>query len=76
MSTLYVGHFQEMSLDAEKERRVPDVSCSFNFRRAKSLDRRVTESSMTVSDGQYFTLRKVTPLYFMLGYFILDHFSL
>uniref|UniRef100_A0A8C8D658 PH domain-containing protein n=1 Tax=Oncorhynchus tshawytscha TaxID=74940 RepID=A0A8C8D658_ONCTS len=29
------------------ERRVPDVSCSFNFRRAKSLDRRVTESSMT-----------------------------
>uniref|UniRef100_A0A8C7P094 PH domain-containing protein n=1 Tax=Oncorhynchus mykiss TaxID=8022 RepID=A0A8C7P094_ONCMY len=38
---------QEMSLDAEKERRVPDVSCSFNFRRAKSLDRRVTESSMT-----------------------------
>ncbi|XP_035603820.1 golgin subfamily A member 4 isoform X3 [Oncorhynchus keta] len=44
---LYVGHFQEMSLDAEKERRVPDVSCSFNFRRAKSLDRRVTESSMT-----------------------------
>nr|XP_029485345.1 centrosome-associated protein CEP250-like isoform X4 [Oncorhynchus nerka] len=38
---------QEMSLDAEKEHRVPDVSCSFNFRRAKSLDRRVTESSMT-----------------------------
>ncbi|XP_064779873.1 centrosome-associated protein CEP250 isoform X4 [Oncorhynchus masou masou] len=38
---------QEMSLDAERERRVPDVSCSFNFRRAKSLDRRVTESSMT-----------------------------
>ncbi|XP_071248358.1 trichohyalin isoform X6 [Salvelinus alpinus] len=38
---------QEMSLDAEKERCVPDVSCSFNFRRAKSLDRRVTESSMT-----------------------------
>ncbi|XP_029566254.1 myosin phosphatase Rho-interacting protein isoform X9 [Salmo trutta] len=38
---------QEMSLDAEKERCVPNVSCSFNFRRAKSLDRRVTESSMT-----------------------------
>uniref|UniRef100_A0A4W5JK35 Myosin phosphatase Rho interacting protein n=1 Tax=Hucho hucho TaxID=62062 RepID=A0A4W5JK35_9TELE len=38
---------QEMSLDAEKECCVPDVSCSFNFRRAKSLDRRVTESSMT-----------------------------
>ncbi|XP_045076183.1 rootletin isoform X2 [Coregonus clupeaformis] len=38
---------QEMSLDAEKECCVPDVSCSSNFRRAKSLDRRVTESSMT-----------------------------
>uniref|UniRef100_A0A3P8XUS3 PH domain-containing protein n=1 Tax=Esox lucius TaxID=8010 RepID=A0A3P8XUS3_ESOLU len=40
---------QEMSLDAGRERSVPDVSCSSipNFRRAKSLDRRVTESSMT-----------------------------
>nr|XP_046232240.1 plectin isoform X3 [Scatophagus argus] len=39
----------EMSLDAGKDRAVPDVSCSTfaNLRRAKSLDRRVTESSMT-----------------------------
>lgn len=40
-----------MSLDAGKDRSVPDVSNSTyaNIRRAKSLDRRVTESSMTVS---------------------------
>lgn len=40
-----------MSLDAGKDRSVPDVSNSTfaNVRRAKSLDRRVTESSMTVS---------------------------
>lgn len=40
-----------MSLDAGKVRSVPDVSNSTfaNLRRAKSLDRRVTESSMTVS---------------------------
>ncbi|XP_068610973.1 rootletin [Brachionichthys hirsutus] len=39
----------EMSLDAGKDRSVPDVSGSTvaNLRRAKSLDRRVTESSMT-----------------------------
>ncbi|XP_059180068.1 uncharacterized protein si:ch73-103b11.2 isoform X2 [Centropristis striata] len=37
------------SLDAGKDRSVPDVSSSTfaNLRRAKSLDRRVTESSMT-----------------------------
>uniref|UniRef100_A0AAY5L9J8 PH domain-containing protein n=1 Tax=Esox lucius TaxID=8010 RepID=A0AAY5L9J8_ESOLU len=48
-SNTNVGPFQEMSLDAGRERSVPDVSCSSipNFRRAKSLDRRVTESSMT-----------------------------
>lgn len=40
-----------MSLDAGKDRSVPEVSNSTfaNIRRAKSLDRRVTESSMTVS---------------------------
>lgn len=40
-----------MSLDAGKDRSAPDVSASAfsNLRRAKSLDRRVTESSMTVS---------------------------
>lgn len=40
-----------MSLDAGKDRSVPDVSSATyaNLRRAKSLDRRVTESSMTVS---------------------------
>lgn len=40
-----------MSLDAGKDRSAPDVSgAAFsNLRRAKSLDRRVTESSMTVS---------------------------
>lgn len=40
-----------MSLDSAKDRSVPDVSSSTlaNLRRAKSLDRRVTESSMTVS---------------------------
>ncbi|XP_072311883.1 uncharacterized protein [Eucyclogobius newberryi] len=39
----------DLSLDAGKERSVPDVSNSSyaNLRRAKSLDRRVTESSMT-----------------------------
>ncbi|XP_046888774.1 uncharacterized protein si:ch73-103b11.2 isoform X6 [Hypomesus transpacificus] len=39
---------QDMSLDAAYQRSVPDVSSSslLNFRRAKSLDRRVTESSM------------------------------
>uniref|UniRef100_A0A669C6I1 Myosin phosphatase Rho interacting protein n=1 Tax=Oreochromis niloticus TaxID=8128 RepID=A0A669C6I1_ORENI len=38
-----------MSLDSAKDRSVPDVSSSTlaNLRRAKSLDRRVTESSMT-----------------------------
>ncbi|KAL0984366.1 hypothetical protein UPYG_G00140520 [Umbra pygmaea] len=40
---------QDMSLDAARERSFPDVSCSSttSLRRAKSLDRRVTESSMT-----------------------------
>ncbi|XP_031417112.1 protein outspread isoform X3 [Clupea harengus] len=40
---------QDMSLDAGRERPMPDVSSSSiaNLRRAKSLDRRVTESSMT-----------------------------
>lgn len=40
-----------MSLDAGKDRSVPYVSNSTfaNIRRAKSLDRRATESSMTVS---------------------------
>ncbi|KAJ4940709.1 hypothetical protein JOQ06_027004 [Pogonophryne albipinna] len=39
----------DLSLDAGKDRSVPDVSSSTfaNLRRAKSLDRRVTESSMT-----------------------------
>ncbi|XP_076008307.1 myosin phosphatase Rho-interacting protein isoform X2 [Genypterus blacodes] len=39
----------DLSLDAGKERSVPDVSSSTfaSLRRAKSLDRRVTESSMT-----------------------------
>uniref|UniRef100_A0A3B4Z8G7 Nuclear mitotic apparatus protein 1-like n=1 Tax=Stegastes partitus TaxID=144197 RepID=A0A3B4Z8G7_9TELE len=39
----------EMSLDSAKDRSAPDVSSSSfaNLRRAKSLDRRVTESSMT-----------------------------
>uniref|UniRef100_A0A3Q0RG39 Myosin phosphatase Rho interacting protein n=1 Tax=Amphilophus citrinellus TaxID=61819 RepID=A0A3Q0RG39_AMPCI len=43
------GEEREMSLDAGKDRSVPDVSGSTlaNLRRAKSLDRRVTESSMT-----------------------------
>uniref|UniRef100_UPI003AAC9744 myosin phosphatase Rho-interacting protein isoform X1 n=1 Tax=Centroberyx gerrardi TaxID=166262 RepID=UPI003AAC9744 len=45
----YLANKHEMSLDAGKERSVPDVSSSTfaNLRRAKSLDRRVTESSMT-----------------------------
>uniref|UniRef100_A0A8C2Z6E1 Myosin phosphatase Rho interacting protein n=1 Tax=Cyclopterus lumpus TaxID=8103 RepID=A0A8C2Z6E1_CYCLU len=45
----YVANKHEMSLDAGKDRSVPDVSSSTyaNLRRAKSLDRRVTESSMT-----------------------------
>ncbi|XP_070783583.1 myosin phosphatase Rho-interacting protein [Enoplosus armatus] len=40
---------KHMSLDSGKDRSVPDVSSSTfaNLRRAKSLDRRVTESSMT-----------------------------
>ncbi|XP_015215405.2 myosin phosphatase Rho-interacting protein isoform X9 [Lepisosteus oculatus] len=40
---------QEFSLDAPKERSVPDVSTSAisPYRRAKSLDRRATESNMT-----------------------------
>ncbi|XP_030622933.1 myosin phosphatase Rho-interacting protein isoform X2 [Chanos chanos] len=37
---------QELSLDAGLERKVTDA---FSFRRAKSLDRRATESSMTIS---------------------------
>uniref|UniRef100_A0A8C4GM05 PH domain-containing protein n=1 Tax=Dicentrarchus labrax TaxID=13489 RepID=A0A8C4GM05_DICLA len=42
-------HFKFASLDAGKDRAVSDVSSSIfsNLRRAKSLDRRVTESSMT-----------------------------
>lgn len=42
---------QEMSLDAGKDHSVPDVSGSTftTLRRAKSLDRKVTDSSMTVS---------------------------
>ncbi|XP_069011868.1 uncharacterized protein [Embiotoca jacksoni] len=45
----YLTNKHEMSLDAGKDRSVPDVSSSSfsNLRRAKSLDRRVTESSMT-----------------------------
>ncbi|KAM7370917.1 hypothetical protein PAMP_010427 [Pampus punctatissimus] len=45
----YLSNKHEMSLDAGKDRSVPDVSSSTfaNLRRAKSLDRRVTESSMT-----------------------------
>lgn len=46
-----VLNVQEMSVDTGKDFLAPDVSSS-NFaslRRAKSLDRRVTESSMTVS---------------------------
>lgn len=46
-----VLNLQEMSLDTGKDCLAPDVSSSSfaNLRRAKSLDRRVTESSMTVS---------------------------
>ncbi|XP_067345052.1 golgin subfamily A member 4 isoform X3 [Channa argus] len=45
----YLAKKHEMSLDAGKDRSVPDVSSSTfaNLRRAKSLDRRVTESSIT-----------------------------
>ncbi|XP_078136155.1 uncharacterized protein mpripa isoform X3 [Sander vitreus] len=45
----YLANKHEMSLDAGKDRSVPDVSSTTfaNLRRAKSLDRRVTESSMT-----------------------------
>ncbi|XP_069547615.1 early endosome antigen 1 isoform X6 [Brachyistius frenatus] len=45
----YLTNKHEMSLDAGKDRSVPDVSSSSfsNLRRAKSLDRRATESSMT-----------------------------
>uniref|UniRef100_A0A3Q3FH46 Myosin phosphatase Rho interacting protein n=1 Tax=Labrus bergylta TaxID=56723 RepID=A0A3Q3FH46_9LABR len=45
----YLANKHDMSLDAGKDRSVPDVSSSTfaNLRRAKSLDRRVTESSMT-----------------------------
>ncbi|TMS22497.1 hypothetical protein E3U43_012762 [Larimichthys crocea] len=45
----YLANKHELSLDAGKDRSVPDVSSyTFaNLRRAKSLDRRVTESSMT-----------------------------
>ncbi|XP_062330543.1 myosin phosphatase Rho-interacting protein isoform X8 [Osmerus eperlanus] len=44
-----LSYKQDMSLDAAYQRSIPDVSSSslLNFRRAKSLDRRVTESSMT-----------------------------
>ncbi|KAF7653102.1 hypothetical protein LDENG_00087200 [Lucifuga dentata] len=45
----YLTNKHELSLDAGKDRSIPDVSSSTfaNLRRAKSLDRRVTESSMT-----------------------------
>ncbi|XP_033963366.1 protein outspread isoform X2 [Pseudochaenichthys georgianus] len=45
----YLASKHDLSLDAGKDRSVPDVSSSTfaNLRRAKSLDRRVTESSMT-----------------------------
>ncbi|XP_056153694.1 myosin phosphatase Rho-interacting protein isoform X2 [Lampris incognitus] len=45
----YLAKKPELSLDSGKERAVPDVSSSTlsNLRRAKSLDRRVTETSMT-----------------------------
>uniref|UniRef100_UPI0037E790D7 myosin phosphatase Rho-interacting protein isoform X2 n=1 Tax=Semicossyphus pulcher TaxID=241346 RepID=UPI0037E790D7 len=45
----YLANKHDMSLDAGKDRSVPDVSSSTfaNLRRAKSLDRRATESSMT-----------------------------
>ncbi|XP_051795689.1 myosin phosphatase Rho-interacting protein isoform X11 [Acanthochromis polyacanthus] len=45
----YLTSKHEMSLDSAKDRSAPDVSSSSfaNLRRAKSLDRRVTESSMT-----------------------------
>ncbi|XP_034049382.1 LOW QUALITY PROTEIN: uncharacterized protein LOC117530605 [Thalassophryne amazonica] len=45
----YLANKHELSLDAGKERSLTDASSSTfaNLRRAKSLDRRVTESSMT-----------------------------
>ncbi|KAM8836342.1 myosin phosphatase Rho-interacting protein isoform 12-T13 [Spinachia spinachia] len=45
----YLSNKHEISLDAGKDRSSPDVSsCTYaNLRRAKSLDRRVTESAMT-----------------------------
>ncbi|XP_077959863.1 uncharacterized protein LOC120819812 isoform X11 [Gasterosteus aculeatus] len=45
----YLANKHEISLDAGKDRSGPDVSGSTyaNLRRAKSLDRRVTESAMT-----------------------------
>ncbi|KAM6897774.1 myosin phosphatase Rho-interacting protein [Xenentodon cancila] len=45
----YLDNKHEMSLDTGKDCLAPDVSTSsfVNLRRAKSLDRRVTESSMT-----------------------------
>ncbi|XP_075890566.1 myosin phosphatase Rho-interacting protein isoform X5 [Nelusetta ayraudi] len=45
----YLANSHEMSLDAGKDRSAPDVSSSAfsNLRRAKSLDRRATEPSMT-----------------------------
>ncbi|XP_041672422.1 COP1-interactive protein 1 isoform X3 [Cheilinus undulatus] len=45
----FLANKHDMSLDSVKDRSVPDVSSSAfaNLRRAKSLDRRVTESSMT-----------------------------
>ncbi|XP_061666019.1 myosin phosphatase Rho-interacting protein isoform X7 [Syngnathoides biaculeatus] len=44
----YLADKHDMSsLDAGKDRAVPHVSTSANLRRAKSLDRRATESSMT-----------------------------
>ncbi|XP_072535304.1 uncharacterized protein [Salminus brasiliensis] len=43
------AHKQDLSLDASTARSVPDISGTTlaSYRRAKSLDRRVTESSMT-----------------------------
>lgn len=54
-----------MSLDAGKDRSVPDVSSSTfaNLRRAKSLDRRVTESSMTVSTATSTRVQAVHYIY-------------
>ncbi|XP_022598132.1 myosin phosphatase Rho-interacting protein isoform X1 [Seriola dumerili] len=59
----YLANKHEMSLDAGKDRSVPDVSSSTfaNLRRAKSLDRRVTESSMTTVTPHLMKLNRKKP---------------